>query len=93
MSNKAKRDPFLVRGREDAEGTELMESPDGDALLEREREEAQGVEVFEDPDATIPGVTLVEGAPGQELLTGDSAGLGWEQDEESDRDGSGEPVI
>lgn len=82
MSRKAERDPLLKHAREEAEGTELLESPDRDALLEKEREEAQGVEVFEDPDATLPGSALKEGSPGHEYLSADSAGLGREDDEE-----------
>jgi hypothetical protein len=80
VSRTSKRDPFLEHAREEAEGTELLESPDRDALLEKEREEAQGVEVFEDPDAIIPGTALKEGAPGHETLTGNSAGVGREDD-------------
>ena len=80
MSNRIERDPFLDHAREDAEGTELLERPDRDALLEKQREEAQGVEVFEDPDATIPGSALKEGSPGEEAFTGDSVGLGREED-------------
>ncbi len=58
--------------------------------LEKEREEAQGVEVFEDPDATIPGSALKEGDPGDETFTGNSVGLGREDDdrmEDGDREG------
>lgn len=86
MSSDTERDPFLEHAREDAEGTELLESPDRDALLEKEREEAQGVEVFEDPDATIPGSALKEGAPGEEAFTGDSVGLGPEDDDRVEAD-------
>lgn len=81
VSSRLERDPSLEHAREGAEGTELLESPDGDALLEKEREEAQGVEVFEDPDTIIPRTALKEGAPGHETLTGDSVGLGREDDE------------
>lgn len=81
MTRKAERDPLLEHAREEAEGTELLESPDRDALLEREREEAQGVEVFEDPDATLPGAAIKEGAPGHEFLSAESVGLGREDDE------------
>ncbi|MFP4553872.1 MAG: hypothetical protein ACLFRT_08435 [Actinomycetota bacterium] len=84
MSSNTERDPFLEHAREDAEGTELLESSDRDALLEKEREEAQGVEVFEDPDATIPGSALKEGAPGEEAFTGDSVGLGREDDDRAE---------
>lgn len=80
MSSNTERDPFLEHAREDAEGTELLESPDRHALLEKEREEAQGVEIFEDPDATIPGSALKEGAPGEETYTADSVGQGREDD-------------
>ena len=82
MSSRAERDPLIEHAKEEAEGTELLESRDRDALLEREREEAQGVEVFEDPEATVPGTALKEGAPGHETLTGNSAGLGREDDED-----------
>ncbi len=78
MTRKAERDPLLEHAREEAEGTELLESPDRGALLEREREEAEGVEVFEDPDATLPGAAIKEGPPGHEFL---SAGLSPEDEE------------
>ena len=88
MSDKTQRDPLLEHAREEAEGTEILEAPEQGASLEQEREEAQGVEVFEDPDATLPGDVLREGSPGQEALTGNSVGLGREdepyRDEESD---------
>ncbi len=86
MSSRTGRDPFLDHAREDAEGPELLESPDRDAILEKEREEAQGVEVFEDPDATIPGSALKEGSPGEEAFTGDSVGLGREVDDRVEED-------
>lgn len=86
MSSSTERDPYLDHAREDAEGTELLESPDRDALLEKEREEAQGVEVFEDPDATIPGSALKEGSPGEEVFTGNSVGLGREDDDRVEGD-------
>jgi hypothetical protein len=79
MSERLGRDPFLEHAREEAEGTEVLESPDRDSLLEKEREAAQGVEVFEDPDATIPAAALKEGSPGHEALTAD--GVGIERDE------------
>ena len=82
MSRNDKRDPSLEHAREEAEGTELLEGSDRDALLEKEREEAQGVEVFDDPDARIPRTALKEGAPGHETLTGNSVGLGPEDDED-----------
>lgn len=86
MSNRTERDPFLDHAKEEAEGTELLESPDRDALLEKEREEAQGVEVFEDPDATIPGSALKEGSPGEEAFTGNSVGLSPEEDDRVEED-------
>lgn len=86
MSSSTQRDPFVDHARENAEGTELLESPDRDALLEKEREGAQGVEVFEDPDATIPGSALKEGAPGEEAFTGNSVGLGREDDDRVEAD-------
>ena len=82
MSKTTERDPLIERAREEAEGTELLESPDRHALLERVREEAQGVEVFEDPDATLPGAAIKEGSPGREYLSAEAAGLS-EEDEES----------
>ncbi|MFZ0014088.1 MAG: hypothetical protein WAL25_08230 [Acidimicrobiia bacterium] len=82
MSHENRRDPFLEQAKEAAEGTELLSSPDRGLLLEKEREEAQGVEVFEDPDATIPGDALKESGPRDELLSGDAAGLGWEDDDD-----------
>jgi hypothetical protein len=71
----------MARAREDAEGTELFELPEGGSL-ELEREIAQGVEVFEDPDATRPGTMLREGSPGHEVLTGEGLGVGG--DDEAD---------
>lgn len=82
MSKRVDRDPSLEHAREEAEGTELLESPEHEALLEREREDAQGVEVFEDPDATLPASALKEGSPGHETLSGNSLGLGREEDED-----------
>jgi hypothetical protein len=81
MTRKVERDPLLAQAKEEAEGTELLESPDRDARLEKEREQAQGVEVFEDPDATLPGPAIKEGSPGHEFLSADSADLGREDDE------------
>ncbi|HUG08246.1 MAG TPA: hypothetical protein VMP13_05050 [Acidimicrobiia bacterium] len=81
MTRKARRDPLLEHARVEAEGTELLESPDRDALLEKEREEAQGVEVFEDPDATLPATAIKEGSRGHEYLSADAAGLGREDDD------------
>ena len=60
-----------------------------DLAIESAREEAQGVEVFEDPDANLPGELRKEGPPGQEVLTGDAAGLAREDDR--DQDGESEP--
>lgn len=79
-----KRDAFLEHAEEEAEGTELVEPAEHGASLEAEREEAQGVEVFEDPDATLPASALKEGPPGQESLSGDSLGLGAEDEERED---------
>ena len=76
MSDRANRDPALERAREEAEGTEILASPELGGSLEMEREEAQGVEVFEDPDATLRADALKEGSPGHELLTGNNVGLG-----------------
>lgn len=85
MSKRAERDPLIELAREEAEGTELLESPDRDALLERVREQAQGVEVFEDPDATLPGAAVRQGVPGEEYLSGEATGL-VEEDEGSRAD-------
>ena len=65
---KRHRNPHLSRAREDAEGTELLESPDSDESIDVAREEAEGVEVFEDPHATTPVSLLKEGEPGRESL-------------------------
>lgn len=86
MSKRAERDPLIELAREEAEGTELLESPDRDALLEREREEAQGVEVFEDPDATLPGTAIREGVPGEEYLSRETTGLDDDEDYRSDEE-------
>lgn len=88
MSKRAERDPLIELAREEAEGTELLESPDRDALLEREREEAQGVEVFEDPDATLPGAAIREGSPRQEYLSAEAAGLDDDEDYRADEEES-----
>ena len=87
MSDESRRDPRIEHAREEAEGTELLETPDRDLLLEKEREEAQGVEVFEDPDRTIPAGALSEGRSGHEVLAADPLGL--EDEEERDRGGAG----
>ena len=75
MSDTARRDPALERAREEAEGTEILESPESGVPLEVEREEAQGVELFEDPDASLRADVLKEGSPGHEILTGNNVGL------------------
>jgi hypothetical protein len=81
MSSKNERDPALERALEDAEGFEAPERTEKGAL-EREREDAQGIEVFQDPDATIPGSALAEGAPGEQTLSGDAAGLMADADDD-----------
>lgn len=90
MSKRNDRDPAIEHAREEAEGIELLESPERGAFLEKEREEAQGVEVFEDPDATLPASALREGSPGHEILSGNSVGLGREDEE--DRNDQSEEV-
>jgi len=81
MTDRSERDPFLEHAREDAEGNEIRERPEGGSSLERQREEAQGIEVFEDPDATLPAGALREGQPGEETLTSDGVGLGRDDDD------------
>jgi hypothetical protein len=81
MSDRGKRDPFLEQAREDAEGSEVIDSPESGADLERQREDAEGVEVFEDPDATLPARAAKEGPTGEEIMTGDSVGLSREDEE------------
>jgi hypothetical protein len=88
VTEATERDPSLERAREEAEGTELLERPERGGSLEREREEAQGVELFADPDATLPATALREGSPGHEVLTGNSVGLG--PDDETNREGEEE---
>lgn len=84
-------DPRLDRAREEAEGTEFFGDPFADMALEIEREEAEGVEIFADPYNVVLRLTLKEGSPGHETLTGEELTIGWEQEEDERSPEEAEP--
>ena len=74
-------DPTIDHAREEADGVEVFagdEAPSGATL--QQAEDAQGVETFVDPDAVVPGPALVEGADGEETLTGSEVAPAWDDD-------------
>lgn len=75
MRARRRIDPRTIRAREEAEGVEVFEETPRIAILVQEREEAQGVESFVTPEATLSPEAVREGRPGEEILSGESAGL------------------